>query len=54
VLLQTAGGGLRHHRFSAQELTAAHRFWHERLQAALDEFPMAWAAPIWPASKEAR
>jgi putative proteasome-type protease len=54
VLLEAAGGGLRQHRFSALDLSAAHHFWHQHLQSALDEFPMTWAAPIWPEFKEAR
>jgi putative proteasome-type protease len=53
VLLEPGGGGLRQHRFSTDDLTAAHTFWHQRLQVALDEFPMTWAAPIWPGTKEA-
>lgn len=52
VLLVAADGGVRQHRFTAEDLTVAHGFWHEQLQLALDEFPMTWAAPIWPDYEE--
>lgn len=53
VLLGAADGELRHHRFSAEDLSIARGFWQQQLQTALDQFPMTWAKPIWPTSKEA-
>ena len=43
---------LRRHRFSADDLDVAQGFWQQQLQDALDEFPMSWATPIWPATEE--
>lgn len=52
VLLVSTETELRRHRFSTQDLTMAHDFWQQRLQDALNGFPMAWAAPIWPEPEE--
>ena len=54
VLLVAADGVLRQHRFSTQDLIVAQRFWQQQLQDSLDEFPMAWATPILPATEENR
>lgn len=37
----------RRHRFDVDDLAEAHAFWHQRLLAALEDFPMAWAKPMW-------
>ena len=53
VLLVGADGVLHEHRFTSADLASAHAFWHERLQSSLAEFPMDWAAPMWPGLPEA-
>jgi putative proteasome-type protease len=52
VLLVATDNVLRRHRFSAHDLTEPQGFWQQRLQEALNGFPMSWAAPIWPGSQE--
>jgi putative proteasome-type protease len=40
-------GRLSERRFEPDDLTAAHDFWHQRLQQALGAFPIEWAAALW-------
>ncbi|MGE3538781.1 MAG: proteasome-type protease [Candidatus Tectimicrobiota bacterium] len=40
------------HRFSADTLTTVREWWQQRLQAALAELPLAWAAPLLHPSTE--
>jgi len=47
-------GELRHQRFEPDDLAATHRFWHQRLQAALEELPTSWATELWRSRTEAR
>jgi putative proteasome-type protease len=40
---------LQQHRFEAAALAQADQWWQERLSRAVDEFPMDWSAPVFPA-----
>jgi len=53
VVLPTGAGRFSARRFDADDLAVAHTFWHERLQAALADFPIEWAAPLWREPEEA-
>jgi putative proteasome-type protease len=46
LVFDAAQQRLNQHRFTADKLTATHEWWQQRLQAALDEMPFAWASPL--------
>jgi putative proteasome-type protease len=39
---------MRHHRYTAEDLEPSGAYWHDRMRAALDEFPATWTRPLWP------
>jgi putative proteasome-type protease len=47
VVVLAGDGRFSRRRFDGDDLAVAHKFWHERLHAALAEFPIDWAAPLW-------
>jgi putative proteasome-type protease len=53
VVVPADEGRVASHRFHAEDLAVARAFWHERLQDALGDFPIDWAASLWSDSDEA-
>lgn len=47
VILRRGENQLRRSRFTATELGPAHDWWHDRLKAALNAFPMDWSQQLW-------
>jgi len=43
IVMRTGSPALHRSRFTAAELGSAHDWWHDRLQAALEAFPMDWS-----------
>jgi putative proteasome-type protease len=46
LVFDAARHRVHQHRFTAEMLAAPRDWWQQRLRAALDELPMAWAAPL--------
>jgi predicted proteasome-type protease len=46
LVFDAARHRVNHHRFTAEMLAATRDWWQQRLRAALEELPMAWAAPL--------
>ena len=46
LVLDSLGQQIRQHRFTADMLSPTREWWQQRLQAALEELPLLWAAPL--------
>ena len=54
LVLDSARGSLHPQRFDADDLRDAEAHWQERLQAALTDFPDAWANAVWSEENQLR
>jgi hypothetical protein len=48
LVLNATNQSVTTHRFTAAMLATPQEWWQRRLQEALSELPMAWAAPVLP------
>jgi putative proteasome-type protease len=47
IVLDNDHARVQSHRFDVADLQTAHDHWQSRLEAALTDFPDAWATPLW-------